>query len=76
MTQKLSKKPKTKQAIILGLLRRKSGASIDDIIDATGWQAHSVRGFLSGNVKKKLKLNLQSKQSDAGVRKYFLWSTS
>ena len=76
MAQKLAKKPKTKQAIILGLLRRKSGASLDDIMAATGWQAHSVRGFLSGTVKKKLKLNLQSKQSDAGVRKYFLRSAS
>jgi len=76
MTQKLSKKPKIKQAIILGLLRRKNGASIDEMIDATGWQAHSVRGFLSGIVKKKLKLKLQSKQSDAGVRKYFLRSAS
>jgi len=76
MTQKLSKKSKIKQAIILGLLRRKNGASIDEMIDATGWQAHSVRGFLSGIVKKKLKLKLQSKQSDAGVRKYFLRSAS
>ena len=69
-------KPQTKQEAVLGLLRRKNGASLEHIMETTGWQAHSVRGFLSGTVKKQLGLNLSSKQNDAGVRKYFLRSTS
>ena len=76
MAQKHTKSRKTKKAIILGLLRRKNGASIDDMIAATGWQAHSVRGFLSGTVKKKLRLKLYSKQSAAGILQYFIRSSS
>ncbi len=69
-------KPQSKQETILGLLRRKSGATIDDIIEATGWQAHSVRGFLSGTVKGKLALSLDSKKSDTGGRVYFVRRSS
>ena len=69
-------KAQAKQETIIGLLRRKNGASLEHIMKTTGWQAHSVRGFLSGTVKKKLGLNLSSKQNDAGVRKYFLRSAS
>lgn len=64
----ISKPNKTE--IILGLLRRKSGASVDEMIKATGWQAHSVRGFLSGTVKKKLGLNLVSETGGKSVRRY------
>ncbi len=42
----------TKQAVILNLLRRAEGASIDDLTSATGWQAHSVRAALSGLRKR------------------------
>ena len=44
----------TKQAILIEHLQRKEGATIADLVKATGWQAHSVRGAISGTLKKKL----------------------
>jgi len=60
----------TKQAACLALLRGADGASIDELQKATGWQAHSVRGFLAGAVKKKLGLALTSDKDAGGVRRY------
>ena len=60
----------TKKQICLDLLRRRKGATIDDLQDATGWQAHSVRGFLSGTVRKKLGLTVVSKKTGSGSRRY------
>jgi hypothetical protein len=60
----------TKQAACLALLRGPNGASIDELQKATGWQAHSVRGFLAGAVKKKLGLALTSDKDAGGVRRY------
>ena len=57
---------------ILKLLRRKKGASIGDLQEATGWQAHSLRGFLSRTVKKSLCLPLQSERSEKGERRYLI----
>ena len=65
-----AQKKTSKQEIVLGLLRRDDGATIDELIDATAWQAHSVRGFLSGTARKKLKLNLISDVVGNGVRRY------
>lgn len=64
----------SKKEEIIILLKRKSGASIDEMMTLTGWQAHSVRGVLSGTVKKKLGLALDSQQTDMGVRKYYVLS--
>lgn len=50
----------TKLALLIDLLRQKNGASIDEIIDAIGWQPHSVRGAISGTLKKKLELTVES----------------
>jgi hypothetical protein len=54
------------------MLRRQSGVSIDNIIAKTGWQPHSVRGFFSGLVRKKLKLPLVSDVGKDGVRRYHI----
>ncbi len=52
-------RPGTKQALLIDLLRRKDGATIGEIVDATGWQPHSVRGAISGTLKKKLGLTVE-----------------
>ena len=61
----------TKTARILALLQRPNGATLETLIKATGWQAHSVRGFLSGQLRKRMHLRLKSSKQD-GVRVYTL----
>ena len=57
---------------MIQLLRRQSGVTTEEIIARTGWQPHSVRGFFSGLVKKKLKLPLVSEVGKDGVRRYHI----
>ena len=61
--------PDTKQDRVVALLQQPGGAALDVLVDATGWQKHSVRGFLAGTVRKKLKLPLMSEKVD-GIRTY------
>ena len=60
----------SKKATVLGLLQRKGGATLAQIMKATGWQAHSVRGFISGALGKKMGLTVDSARREDGERVY------
>ncbi len=60
----------TKRDRMLTLLSRPEGASIDEMMQATNWQQHSVRGFLAGTVEKKLGFSLTSSKPGDDARRY------
>jgi len=60
----------TKAEVVLKKLRSAKGATIEALMESTGWQAHSMRGFLSVTVKKKLGLTIDSEIGKDGVRRY------
>ena len=62
----------SKSDAILALLRRKQGASLEEMQKISGWQKHSVRGYLSGTVKKRLGLTLNSSKAQNGERRYMI----
>lgn len=61
----------SKKAKLLALLKRPGGASLEQLIKATGWQAHSVRGFLSGELNRRMGLRVLSSKPE-GKRIYRL----
>jgi hypothetical protein len=60
----------SKKSIVLDLLRRPKGATMAEIAKATDWQNHSIRGFISGNLTKKMGLTVGSGKNEAGERTY------
>jgi Protein of unknown function (DUF3489) len=58
--------PKGKVGALIALLRQPTGATVEAMMEATGWQAHSVRGAMSGAIKKNLGLEVTSDKTDAG----------
>jgi hypothetical protein len=67
-----SARPGTKAAAMIGLLNAKKGATISEMMEATGWQAHSVRGFLAGSLRKRHGLAAASERSEGEPRRYRL----
>ena len=61
---------KTKKQTCIDMLKRQKGASLAELQKATGWQPHSVRGFLSGTVKKMPEVALVAEVADGGGRRY------
>ncbi len=74
MAKKATKSRKSaeisKSAQIIALLKRPNGASIPELVKATSWQAHSVRGYLSGTLKTKRGLLVTSEQTEGKDRRY------
>lgn len=60
----------TKTDMVLALLRQDGGATLPDLMTATGWQAHSVRGFISGTLRKKLGLTVERVPRADGTTAY------
>jgi len=63
-------RPGSKTAAVLALLRRAKGATLTEIMQATSWQPHSVRGFISGTLGKKMQLTVTSTKREDGARVY------
>ena len=61
-----------KSSRIAKLLTRPGGATIAEMMTMTGWQAHSVRGFLSGALKKRKGLPVSDQRDEAGVMRYWI----
>src|SRR5437868_1069173 len=64
----------TKHDRVLMLLSERSGTTIPKMMEVTGWQEHSVRGFLAGTVKKKLGFTLISTKAEGELHRYRIGS--
>jgi Protein of unknown function (DUF3489) len=67
-TEKESRVPRefSKKAAVIDLLRRKTGATLAEIAKATNWQNHTIRGFVSGTLTKKMRLSVESTKGEDG----------
>jgi hypothetical protein len=63
---------RTKSEKVVFLLQRKTGASIRELANATGWKSHSVQGFMSGTLKNKRGLSFTSTKEQNKDRRYFI----
>jgi hypothetical protein len=70
LTKAIRTREHSKQATIIGMLQRAEGATIAQICEETGWQAHTVRGTFAGAFKKKLGMTITSDKTQGGVRTY------
>lgn len=73
-SKSLTARDGSKKAGILALLRRQGGATLEELMSATGWQAHSIRGFISGALGKKMGLAVGSAKREDGGRLYSIRS--
>lgn len=64
------KRTGTKQEKLIAMLRRPEGATVDEVVKSLGWQAHTVRGAISGSLKKKLGLKIGSEKIEGRGRLY------
>lgn len=69
---KLEKPVATKAAKIATLLQRNTGATLAELVKTTGWQEHSIRGFMSGILRKKQGIEVRSTQEEGKPRRYFI----
>jgi hypothetical protein len=60
----------SKQAQVIALLRRPGGATINALVEMTGWQPHTIRGLNSGTLKRRLNLGILSEKDGSGARRY------
>jgi hypothetical protein len=60
----------TKQAVVIEMLRRPEGATVAEIVEATGWASHTTRGFFAGALKRKLGLTIDSEKDETRGRVY------
>ena len=65
-------RPASKGANVLELISRANGATLAELMQVTGWQPHSIRGFISGNLSKKMGLTVESAKREDGERVYSL----
>ena len=66
LSEPVKAKRETKQQMLIDLLKRPDGATIDEIVTATSWQKHTARGAMSGALKKRLGLTITSEKEERG----------
>lgn len=66
----VSEPPSSKQDRLIALMKQAKGSTITEMMETTGWQAHSIRGVISGVLKKRLSLNVISELTSDGTRRY------